>query len=220
MIDLDKLDFAKGGGRVTVVAQDAITGMVLMVALADREAMERTVATGEMHYTSRTRGLWHKGATSGNVQKLISLDADCDGDSVLARVRPAGPACHEGTASCFKRSLSDAVSSLALTIESRAADESREKSYTRKLLGDRNLMLKKIGEESAELIVACADGNQERAAEEAADLIYHVMVSLKSVGVTWNEVQRVLDRRSDSNRENASSSLRESRDLTLSSANE
>jgi len=195
MIDLDTLDFAKGDGRVTVVAQDAVTGMVLMVALADREAMERTIATGEMHYTSRTRGLWRKGSTSGNTQKVISLDADCDGDSVLARVKPAGPACHEGTVSCFDRALSDAVSSLAATIESRAADESRDTSYTRKLLGDRNLMLKKIGEESAELVVACADGNQERAAEEAADLIYHIMVSLTSLGVTWSDVQRILDKR-------------------------
>ena len=195
MIDLDTLDFAKGDGRVTVVAQDAITGMVLMVALADREAMERTIATGEMHYTSRTRGLWRKGSTSGNTQKVISLDADCDGDSVLARVKPAGPACHEGTTSCFDRPLSDAVSSLAATIESRAADESRETSYTRKLLGDRNLMLKKIGEESAELVVACADGNQERAAEEAADLVYHIMVSLTSLRVTWSDVQRILDKR-------------------------
>ena len=196
MIDLDKLDFAKGGGRVTVVTQDAVSGMVLMVALADREAMERTIATGEMHYTSRTRGLWHKGATSGNTQEVISLDADCDGDSVLARVKPAGPACHNGTVSCFGRPMSDAISSLALTIESRAADESREKSYTRKLLDDRNLMLKKIGEESAELVVACADKDRERAAEEAADLMYHVMVSLKSIGVTWNEVQGVLVGRS------------------------
>jgi phosphoribosyl-ATP pyrophosphohydrolase/phosphoribosyl-AMP cyclohydrolase len=195
MIDLDTLDFTKGGGRVTVVAQDAITGMVLMVALADREAMERTIATGEMHYTSRTRGLWHKGATSGNTQKVLSLDADCDGDSVLARVKPAGPACHDGTISCFDRPLSDTLSSLALTIESRAADQSPGTSYTRKLLGDRNLMLKKIGEESAELVVACADKDQERVAEEAADLLYHVMVSLKSVGVAWNQVQRVLDSR-------------------------
>jgi phosphoribosyl-ATP pyrophosphohydrolase/phosphoribosyl-AMP cyclohydrolase len=196
MIDIDKLNFAKGDGRVTVVAQDAVTGMVLMVALADREAMERTIATGEMHYTSRTRGLWHKGATSGNTQKVISLDADCDGDSVLARVRPAGPACHDGTVSCFGRPQSDAVSSLALTIESRAADESRDRSYTRKLLDDRNLMLKKIGEESAELVVACADKDRERAAEEAADLIYHVMVALQSTGVTWDQVQEVLNARS------------------------
>ena len=196
MIDLNQLDFAKSGGCVTVVAQDAVTGMVLMVALADREAIERTISTGEMHYTSRTRGLWHKGATSGNTQKVISLDADCDGDSVLARVRPAGPACHDGTVSCFGRPQSDAVSSLALTIESRAADESRDRSYTRKLLDDRNLMLKKIGEESAELVVACADKDRARAAEEAADLIYHVMVALKSTGVTWDQVQAVLNARS------------------------
>jgi phosphoribosyl-ATP pyrophosphohydrolase/phosphoribosyl-AMP cyclohydrolase len=195
MIDIDKLNFAKGDGRVTVVAQDAVTGMVLMVALADREAMERTIATGEMHYTSRTRGLWHKGATSGNTQKVMSLDADCDGDSILARVKPAGPACHEGTMSCFGRPMSDAVSSLALTIESRAADPTRSTSYTRKLLDDRNLMLKKIGEESAELVVACADKDKERAAEEAGDLLYHVMVSVTSVGARWSEIQRVLDSR-------------------------
>ena len=84
MIDIDALDFTKGNGLVTVVAQDARTGAVLMVAHADREAMERTVATGEMHYRSRSRGLWHKGATSGNVQRVVSLSPDCDGDAVLA----------------------------------------------------------------------------------------------------------------------------------------
>ena len=90
-LDLDLLDFAKGNGLVTVVAQDADTGVVLMVAHADREALTRTIASGEMHYRSRTRGLWHKGGTSGNVQRVVSLTADCDGDAVLARVRPAGP---------------------------------------------------------------------------------------------------------------------------------
>ena len=98
---LDTLDFAKAGGLVTVVTQDARTGAVLMVAHADREALERTLATGEMHYHSRTRGLWHKGATSGNVQRVVSLTADCDGDAVLARVIPAGPACHTGSPTCF-----------------------------------------------------------------------------------------------------------------------
>src|SRR5439155_4152232 len=83
MLDLDVIDFAKGGGTVTVIAQDAVTGAVLMVAHADREALERTIATGEMHYRSRSRGLWHKGATSGNVQRVVSLAADCDGDAVL-----------------------------------------------------------------------------------------------------------------------------------------
>src|SRR5262245_11383354 len=97
----DALDFDKGNGLVTVVAQDADTGEVLMVAHADREALMQTSETGEMHYRSRTRGLWHKGATSGNVQQVVSLSADCDGDAVLARVRPAGPACHTGGRSCF-----------------------------------------------------------------------------------------------------------------------
>src|ERR671919_2949419 len=98
---LPDLDFSKGDGLVTIVTQDARTGAVLMVAHADREALERTVATGEMHYRSRTRGLWHKGATSGNVQRVASLTADCDGDAVLARVIPAGPACHSGSTTCF-----------------------------------------------------------------------------------------------------------------------
>src|ERR687889_2306934 len=101
MLNIDSLNFDKGNGLVTIVTQDARTGAVLMVAHADREALERTVATGEMHYRSRTRGLWHKGATSGNVQRVVSLTADCDGDAVLARVRPAGPACHTGSVSCF-----------------------------------------------------------------------------------------------------------------------
>src|SRR3569833_1519409 len=94
MLNVEALDFAKGNGLVTVVAQDATTGVVLMVAHADREASERTLATGEMHYRSRTRGLWHKGATSGNVQRVVSLTPDCDRDTLLARGVPAGPACH------------------------------------------------------------------------------------------------------------------------------
>ena len=92
MLDLDTIDFTKGGGLVSVVAQDATTGDVLMVAFADREALDATLRTGEMHYRSRTRGLWHKGATSGAVQKVVSLTADCDGDAILARIVPAGPA--------------------------------------------------------------------------------------------------------------------------------
>ncbi len=103
MLNLDTLDFAKGGGFVTVVCQDATTRAVLMVARADREAMERTLSTGEMHYHSRSRGLWHKGATSGNVQRVAALRADCDGDAVLALVHPAGPACHTGAVTCFDR---------------------------------------------------------------------------------------------------------------------
>ena len=137
-MNLDTLAWDKGNGLVTVVAQDARTGTVLMVAHADREALEKTIETGEMHYRSRTRGLWHKGATSGNVQRVVSLMTDCDSDAVLALVEPAGPACHNGTTSCFSDAPLNALASLDRTIESRASDNS-EGSYTRRLLGDRNL---------------------------------------------------------------------------------
>jgi phosphoribosyl-AMP cyclohydrolase / phosphoribosyl-ATP pyrophosphohydrolase len=199
MLDLNTLDFAKSGGLVTVVAQDAATGVVLMVAHADREALERAIATGEMHYHSRARGLWHKGATSGNRQRVVSLTADCDGDAVLARVEPAGPACHAGTVSCFgdEALAPDALSALDATIASRQCQspDQSEASYTRRLLGDRNLRLKKIGEEAAEFVTACADGDRTRAVEEAADLMYHALVALRALGGSLADVRAELRRR-------------------------
>jgi phosphoribosyl-AMP cyclohydrolase / phosphoribosyl-ATP pyrophosphohydrolase len=179
---------------VTVVAQDAITGRVLMVAGADREAIEQTRATGEMHYHSRTRGLWHKGATSGNRQRVVSLTPDCDGDAILARVEPLGPACHTGAISCFAGATGDALSVLDATIAERAV-QGPETSYTRRLLADRNLRLKKLGEEAAELVVACADDDRARAVEEAADLVYHALVALRALGVGLDDVRRVLNTR-------------------------
>jgi phosphoribosyl-ATP pyrophosphohydrolase/phosphoribosyl-AMP cyclohydrolase len=192
-MNLDTLAWDKGGGLVTVVAQDARTGMVLMVAHADREALEKTIETGEMHYRSRTRGLWHKGATSGNVQRVMSLSADCDSDAVLALVEAAGPACHNGTTSCFGEAPT--LASLDRTIATRATDGT-EGSYTKRLLGDRNLRLKKLGEECAELVTALADNDAGRAAEEAADLIYHTLVALRAAGVGLTEVSAVLSSRS------------------------
>lgn len=212
-LNLDAVGFDKNRGTVVVVAQDAVSGRLLMVANADREALERTIETGEMHYRSRTHGLWRKGATSGNVQRVVSLTLDCDGDTVLARVVPAGPACHTGAVSCFDDSAAPNVwSALAATIAQRHAmvkEESgadaepgspehgkKSRSYTRELLGDRNLRLKKIGEESAELIAACADGDAARSAEEAADLIYHVGVALEAVGCSLDDAAGVLLERS------------------------
>lgn len=202
MLDLDALDFGKGGGLVTVVAQDAESGAVLMVAHADRDALERTLATGEMHYRSRTRGLWHKGATSGNVQQVVSLSADCDGDSILARVRSAGPACHTGARSCFgpvalADHALDALDALDATIAARVADAppttaDEKPSYTRRLLADRNLRLKKLGEETAELVTACADGDRARAVEESADVVYHVLVALRATGGSLADVRATL----------------------------
>ncbi len=197
-LDLNALNFEKGGGLVTVVAQDARSGTVLMVAFADREALERTIATGEMYYRSRTRGLWHKGDTSGNTQRVMSLAADCDGDAVLALVEPAGPACHTGSGSCFGTLAFEAetLSSLDRVIAARAEEQRSESaSYTRRLLGDRNLRLKKLGEESAELVLALADGNADRAASEAADLLYHTLVALRALGLGLDDVRRVLEDR-------------------------
>ena len=197
LLDLDALDFTKGQGLVTVVTQDAGTGVVLMVAHADREALEQTLRTGEMHYRSRSRGLWHKGGTSGNVQQVVSLTADCDRDAVLARVVPAGPACHDGTTSCFRETAlaSDALSALDVIIAQRAAApaaDGEKPSYTQKLLADRNLRLKKLGEEAVELATACVDLDRARAVEETADLVYHALVALRAVGGTLDEVRAVL----------------------------
>lgn len=199
-IDLDTLDFTKAGGLVTVVVQHAISGALLMVAHADREALEKTLDTGEMHFRSRTRGLWHKGDTSGNVQRVVSLSPDCDGDAILARVLPAGPACHTLAESCFGDAAlqPDVLSELDSTIVARSEalkNGSTGKSYTHKLLADRNLRLKKIGEESAELITAIADDDNERIAEEAADLFYHMLVAIRSAGVGLDDVRGVLAKR-------------------------
>src|SRR5204862_2784954 len=154
-LNLDQLRFDPEKGTVVVVAQDAVSGRVLMVANADKEALERTLETGEMHYRSRTRGLWRKGETSGNVQRVVSLAADCDGDTVLARVISAGPACHTGAPSCFDDSLAtpSVWSALATIIASRHGElvdnvtvsggtqadqpEGKSPSYTARLLKDR-----------------------------------------------------------------------------------
>lgn len=205
-LDIGLLDWVKGEGLVTVVAQDDRTGEVLMVAYADREALELTQRTGEMHYRSRSRGLWHKGATSGNVQRVVQLLADCDRDAVLARVIPAGPSCHTGATTCFgdgearSRPLpGSALAGLAARIAARqramgttGTPEAERPSYTQRLLADRNLRLKKLGEEAAELAVACADGDRARATEEVADLLYHALVALAGVGGTMADVEGVL----------------------------
>ena len=192
-MNLDALNFEKGSGLVSVVTQHARTGQVLMQAFANREALERTLATGEMHYHSRTRGLWHKGASSGNTQQVIALIADCDGDTILARVIPAGPACHTGAVTCFGDIAADTLGELDAMIDSRSVlPPSATASYTARLLGDRNLRLKKIGEESSEFVTACADGDAVRATEEAADLLYHLLVALHAVGGSLDGVRSEL----------------------------
>jgi phosphoribosyl-ATP pyrophosphohydrolase/phosphoribosyl-AMP cyclohydrolase len=196
-LHLDAIDFAKGGGTIVAVAQHAVTGAVLMVAFADREAVERTLATGEMHFRSRTRGLWKKGETSGHVLRVESLAIDCDGDALLARALPVGPTCHTGSETCFGPGAGGAFDELDRVIAARAdaATEGGKPSYTQRLLGDRNLRLKKLGEEQAELVTALADADQERSKEEAADVVYHVAVALRALGLSLADVGEVLRRR-------------------------
>lgn len=190
-------DFNKGNGVITAIAQDAKTGAVLMVAQMNKEAYDLTVSTGEMHYLSRTRGLWHKGATSGNVQHVESLHLDCDNDAIVALVTPAGPACHTGSYSCFDTAPSTfngEIHRLSNTIEQRA-QTGESSSYTAKLLSDENLRMKKIGEECTELVVALTKHDSTRAVEEAADIFYHTLVALKAEGLSVYDVEDELKRR-------------------------
>jgi phosphoribosyl-AMP cyclohydrolase / phosphoribosyl-ATP pyrophosphohydrolase len=189
---LDGIDFAKAGGLVPVVTQHAHTGEVLMLAYGNRDSLGRTLADGEMWYWSRSRGeLWRKGDTSGNVQRLVSLHLDCDSDAVVARVLPTGPSCHTGDWSCF--AAPPTLAALDATIAARAA--SAGGSYTQRLLADANLRLKKLGEEAVELALACERGQRARIAEEAADLMYHVLVACRAADVEAALVLAELERR-------------------------
>lgn len=189
-------------GLLPVVAQDAATGRALMVAWANQEALTRSLATGELHFWSRSRGaLWRKGETSGNVLKLRSLHADCDADTVLALVDPTGPACHTGEETCFGElgggpgaAPDAALGALWWVIDERARTRP-EGSYTTRLLGDENLRLKKLGEETAELVTALARADLERIPEEAADLLYHTLVALRGAGVHLGAVLAALEAR-------------------------
>lgn len=193
---LEAIDFDKAGGLVPLVAQHARTGEVLMLGYADREAVRRTLATGEVWYYSRSRQrLWRKGETSGNLQRLTSLHLDCDGDALVALVEPAGPSCHTGAWSCF--GAPPVLAELAAVIEARATSEApaASDSYTVRLLADRNLRLKKLAEEAMELAVACAEEDGPAAAEEAADLLYHLLVACRGAGVGLDAVLAALERR-------------------------
>ena len=164
-----------------------------MLGWGTEESLQRCRDTGELWLFSRSRNqLWHKGETSGNTQRVISITPDCDSDTMLIRVEPAGPICHNGTRSCFNDPPT--LAAIADTIAQRATSNS-ESSYTSKLLGDENLRLKKIGEEAVELAIACQAGDNKKAAEEAADLIYHTLVACAAVGATLEDVLKALEDR-------------------------
>lgn len=175
-------------GLAPCVIQDAGTGEVLTLAYVNAEALQRTLETGEMHLWSRSRDeLWHKGETSGNVQRVRELRYDCDADAVLALVDPAGPACHTGERTCFHRAFAgapapvthEALPELERTLRERKS-ERPEGSYTAELLADPELIGEKVREEADEVARAVAGESDERVAEEAADVLYHLEVAMLS----------------------------------------
>ncbi len=203
----DRVKFDENG-LVPVIAQDVATGDVLTLAYANREALDMTLSSGEAHYYSRSRSeLWRKGATSGNTQKVVEVRLDCDADALLYMVEPRGPACHTGQKSCFFTTLAGEgvgiapagdrevpfgamVDGLAATIAQRHR-EMPEGSYTVSLIqSGKERLAQKVGEEAVEVVVAAL--SDERLPEEAADLIYHLLVLLEERGVGVEDVAKVL----------------------------
>lgn len=186
-------------GLVPMIAQDEASGDILMVAWANAEALERTVATGVAHFWSRSRtSLWRKGETSGNELKVVALRADCDRDTLIAVVQPVGPACHTNERTCFGEStltLAGIFAAIERVIDERARTMP-EGSYTARLLGKGlDAALKKLGEEATEVVLAAKGETQERLAEESADLLFHLLVALHQRDVPFARVAEVLRRR-------------------------
>ncbi len=212
---LEQVKFDESG-LVPVVAQDHATGEVLTLAYANAESLRLTVETGDLHFYSRSREeIWRKGETSGNVLKLRQLRYDCDGDALVALVEPTGPACHTGERSCFYRELGgsastevdapavmgepapvahEALATLERTLRSRAG-ERPEGSYTVELLDNPKLIGEKVEEEAEEVVRAAREETDERVAEEAADLLYHLAVLLASRKVPQSAAMEVLNGR-------------------------
>lgn len=202
-IPLDRIRYNEQG-LVPAIAQDYLDGTVLMMAWMNQESLAKTLETGEAWYWSRSRQeLWHKGATSGHIQKVRSLRYDCDSDALLVTIEQIGDiACHTGERSCFHQiedskqaPPADTLSGLYDVIRDRR-DNPTESSYTCKLFaGGDNKILKKIGEEAAEVVMACKDNEKGAIASEVADLFYHALVALAYHNVELRDVYHILQER-------------------------
>ena len=202
-IPIEKIRYNERG-LVPAIAQDYLDGTVLMMAWMNQESLQKTIETGETWYWSRSRQeLWHKGATSGHTQKVRSLRYDCDSDALLITIEQVGDiACHKGERSCFHNAgetkqapPADTLSEVYRVIRDRQENPS-EKSYTCQLFaGGDNKILKKIGEESAEVVMACKDDDKRAIASEVADLLYHTLVALAHHNVDIRDVYRQLQSR-------------------------
>ena len=199
-----EIDFEKLGGLVPAIIQDATTKNVLMLGFMNEEAYRKTIDTGKVTFWSRTRNcLWTKGETSGNYLNLVSIQNDCDHDTLLVKVNPIGPTCHTGTDTCWGET-NESNPLLFLTelqdfIEKRH-EEMPEGSYTTKLFKDGvNKMAQKVGEEALETVIEATNGNNEQLVYEASDMMYHLIVLLTSKGLRIEDIAKELHKRHDPN---------------------
>lgn len=199
---IDELQFNQAG-LIPAIVQDETTGSILMMAWMNRESLDQTIKTKEAWFYSRSRQeLWHKGATSGNIQAVSSILYDCDGDTLVLLVTPKGPACHTGNTSCFYRTLDGSQppkATMLSTLESLVLERKEapvEGSYTNYLF-DKGIdkILKKVGEENAEVIIAAKNTDRGEVIYETADLMYHLTVLLAEKDISWDEIMQELKKR-------------------------
>ena len=199
-MNLQELDFKKGGGLLPVIIQDAETDKVLMLGYMNQEALEKTQESGNITFFSRTKSrLWTKGETSGNFLKLVDLKIDCDNDTLLIRVNPIGPTCHTGTDTCWheeNRQSYGFISKLEDTITNRIENADASKSYVASLFKKGiNKVAQKVGEEAVEVVIEAKDNNDELFLNESADLLFHYLMLLQAKGYKLNDVVDVLKSR-------------------------
>ncbi|MFD1423296.1 bifunctional phosphoribosyl-AMP cyclohydrolase/phosphoribosyl-ATP diphosphatase HisIE [Laceyella tengchongensis] len=192
-VDPSELKFG-ADGLIPAIVQDGRTKQVLTLAYMNRESLEKTLETGETWFFSRSRqALWHKGATSGHTQKVIAVSSDCDQDALLIQVEPRGPACHTGSVSCFggeaDKPEPESILAQLETVIAERQQERPEGSYTTYLF-DKGIdkILKKVGEEAAEVIIAAKNEGQAELRYEAADLLYHLLVLLREKNLPFGNV--------------------------------
>ncbi len=197
MIDIQKLDFEKAQGLIPCIVQDAKTNKVLMLGYMNREALDKTLSEKRITFFSRSKQrLWTKGETSGNYMSLVDVKQDCDHDTLLFKVNPAGPACHTGADTCFDEANEFSGLEFLENIVQERKNNPQAGSYTNQLLNAGiNKVAQKVGEEAIELVIEAKDDNKELFLGEAADLMYHYIVLLAAKGLELKDVMEVLRKR-------------------------
>lgn len=201
-VDISKVDFGKGEGLVPAIVQDADTGAVLMMAYMNREALEQTLTRKRAVFFSRGKQrLWEKGETTGHTLDVVDVALDCDADTLLVTARPRGPACHNGTLTCFGDEPRSAATSIAFlakleAVVAQRASERPDASYTAKLLGKGlSKVAQKVGEEGVETALAAVNESDQKLVEESADLLFHLLVLLRARGLPLASVVHELEKR-------------------------